>query len=158
MTDQLIISSVSKSYDGPDGAVQVLRDVSLTVSPGETVAIVGPSGSGKSTLLNIIGTLETPSAGTVRLGEIEVTALAGKELAAFRARQRGFCLSGSPSAAATHRAGERVAACTGGRRAQAGRRRGRGNCWSAWGCWRARRPFPRKCPAGNGSGWPSPAR
>jgi lipoprotein-releasing system ATP-binding protein len=70
--------------------VTVLDGAALTAAPGETVAIVGPSGSGKSTLLNIIGSLDQPTAGTVRLGEVEVTALQGRALAEFRATRVGF--------------------------------------------------------------------
>ena len=88
--EQLILSAVSKSYDVPERALEVLREVSLEVSAGETVAIVGPSGSGKSTLLHIIGTLESPGAGSVQLGDVEVTGLTGKALAAFRATRVGF--------------------------------------------------------------------
>jgi len=88
--EQLILSAIRKAYDSPEGAIEVLRDVSLEVSVGETVAIVGPSGSGKSTLLHIIGTLDNPDAGSVRLGDVEVTALAGKALATFRATRVGF--------------------------------------------------------------------
>lgn len=88
--EQLILSAVSKSYGSAEGTLCVLSDVSLTVSAGETVAIVGPSGSGKSTLLHIIGTLERPDAGSVRLGDVEVPMLAGKALATFRATRVGF--------------------------------------------------------------------
>jgi ABC-type lipoprotein export system ATPase subunit len=68
----------------------VLAGAALSAAPGETVAIVGPSGSGKSTLLNIIGSLDRPTAGSVRLGEVEVTALQGRALAQFRATRVGF--------------------------------------------------------------------
>ncbi len=88
--EQPLLSAINKSYDSAQGPVEVLREVALQVSAGETVAIVGPSGSGKSTLLQIIGTLDKPDAGSVRLAEIDVTALAGKALAAFRATCVGF--------------------------------------------------------------------
>nr|WP_307872585.1 ABC transporter ATP-binding protein [Actinoplanes ovalisporus] len=72
------------------GGVAALSDVSLTVSAGELIAIVGPSGSGKSTLLNIMGTLDRPSSGTVRLGGEDVTAYPDRRLSALRARRLGF--------------------------------------------------------------------
>ena len=90
MGDTLILSAVSKSYDGPRGTTPILRDISLTVPAGEAVAIVGPSGSGKSTLLNIIGSLDKPSSGSVKLNDLEITALAGTALASFRAARVGF--------------------------------------------------------------------
>ena len=61
------IHGVGKMYDGHAGAVQALRDVSLTVEPGELISIIGPSGCGKSTLLRIVGDLVAPSVGTVRV-------------------------------------------------------------------------------------------
>ena len=83
----LVLEDVRKEYEsvGP-----VLRGISLRVSRGETVAIRGPSGCGKSTLLNIIGSLDKPSSGAVRLGPTDVTALAGPELAEYRSRRVGF--------------------------------------------------------------------
>ncbi len=87
MSAELVLSDVTKTYDGRG---RVLRGVSLSVRPGETVSIVGPSGSGKSTLLNIIGSLDKPTSGSVRLGDVDVAALEGGPLAAFRACQVGF--------------------------------------------------------------------
>ncbi len=87
---RLVVENVRKEFDTAGGPLVVLSDVSLELSPGGTLAVTGPSGSGKSTLLNIIGTLEKPTSGTVSLGELEVTALSGDELAAFRSKQVGF--------------------------------------------------------------------
>ena len=87
---ELLVEHLRKEYPAPDGPLVILRDVSLSLKPGETLAIDGPSGSGKSTLLNIIGSLDTPTAGGVRLDGIDVTALAGDGLAGFRAVKVGF--------------------------------------------------------------------
>src|SRR6185312_12627700 len=78
---------VRKTYPGP---VDALRGVSLTVAPGEFVAIVGPSGSGKSTMLNIIGTLDRASAGRVRIDGHDVGGLTDRQLSALRATTIGF--------------------------------------------------------------------
>ena len=70
--------------------VAALRGVSLTVDAGELLAIVGPSGSGKSTLLHVLGTLERPSAGSIRIAGHETSTLAERSLASLRAREIGF--------------------------------------------------------------------
>ncbi len=70
--------------------VSALRGVSFSVGRGELVAIVGPSGSGKSTLLHIIGTLEPPSSGVVRIGGVDAAGLSDRELSWLRAREIGF--------------------------------------------------------------------
>jgi len=72
------------------GGVTALAGVSLDVAAGELVAIVGPSGSGKSTLLNIVGTLDRPTTGTVRIGGRDVATLRDRHLSALRAREIGF--------------------------------------------------------------------
>jgi lipoprotein-releasing system ATP-binding protein len=86
----LKVAGVGKSYPTPQGDVNVLSNVSLTLGPGDAIAITGPSGSGKSTLLYILGALEPPSAGTVTLEGTNPFALPPRELAAFRNKAIGF--------------------------------------------------------------------
>ncbi|MGM0492709.1 MAG: ABC transporter ATP-binding protein [Armatimonadota bacterium] len=86
----LTVKELMKEYDTPAGVTRVLDELSLTAESGETVAILGPSGSGKSTLLNIIGSLDRPTAGRVRLGDTDVTSLDGDALASYRATDVGF--------------------------------------------------------------------
>ena len=84
----LELHEVTKTY-GSEPPVPALRGVSLTVAQGELVGIVGPSGSGKTTLLHIIGTLERPSSGTVRIDGIDIAGLDDRQLAgAARAQHR----------------------------------------------------------------------
>jgi putative ABC transport system ATP-binding protein len=83
----LELREVAKRYPG---GVEALRGVGLAVGRGELAAIVGPSGSGKTTLLHVVGTLEPPSAGTVRIDGVDVAGLGDRALAALRARSIGF--------------------------------------------------------------------
>jgi lipoprotein-releasing system ATP-binding protein len=83
-------SSLTKSFPTPRGALEILRDVSLSLDRGDAVAIMGPSGSGKSTLLYILGALEAPSSGTVTLEGQDPYRLSEREQAAFRNRAIGF--------------------------------------------------------------------
>jgi putative ABC transport system ATP-binding protein len=85
----LELDGVSKVY-GEEPRVSALRGVSFSVRRGELAAIVGPSGSGKSTLLHIIGTLEQPTSGAVRIGGVDAARLDDRELSRLRAREIGF--------------------------------------------------------------------
>jgi putative ABC transport system ATP-binding protein len=81
------LAGATKSYPG---GVTALDAVDLTVGYGELAAVVGPSGSGKSTMLHLIGTLDRPSAGTVRIDGHDVSRLSDRQLSALRARRIGF--------------------------------------------------------------------
>jgi putative ABC transport system ATP-binding protein len=85
----LELDEVSKAYPGSP-PVRALDRVSLTVAAGDLVAVVGPSGSGKSTLLHLMGTLDRPTNGTVRVTGIDVARIRDRELAALRASRIGF--------------------------------------------------------------------
>jgi len=87
---QLVVEHIRKEFETPERPLVVLRDVSLTLAPAETIAIMGPSGAGKSTLLNIIGSLDKPTSGRVLLNNLDVSALAGADLARFRSKSIGF--------------------------------------------------------------------
>lgn len=80
------VKNICKSF----GTLQVLKDIDLTIRRGEVVSIVGPSGAGKTTLLHVLGTLDTPDSGIVRIGGEVVTELKEKDLADFRNRHIGF--------------------------------------------------------------------
>ena len=85
----LELEAVTKSY-GADPPVVALDGVTFTVHRGELLAIVGPSGSGKSTLLHLMGTLDRPSSGSVRVTGLDVEGMSDRELAALRATRIGF--------------------------------------------------------------------
>jgi putative ABC transport system ATP-binding protein len=85
----LELESVTKTY-ASEPPVQALRGVSFTVTRGELIGIVGPSGSGKSTLLHLMGTLDRPSTGTVRITGLDASLLTDRELSALRATRIGF--------------------------------------------------------------------
>jgi len=92
----LVARDVSKRYPTPSGPpLEVLCEVSLDLSAGESAAIVGPSGSGKSTLLAILGSLDRPTAGSVTLAGVDPFELAEHDLASFRSEQIGFVFQDS---------------------------------------------------------------
>jgi len=88
----LELKNISKKYDFPsgEGHTTVLRDISLKIVQGESVAVVGPSGSGKSTLLNIIGALDKPTSGVVTFAGKDLADLGDLELSRIRNREIGF--------------------------------------------------------------------
>jgi putative ABC transport system ATP-binding protein len=85
----LELTDVVKEYPG-DPPVMALAGVDLRIDQGELVAIIGPSGSGKSTLLHVMGTLERPTRGTVRVAGEDTSAMTDKQLSGLRARRLGF--------------------------------------------------------------------
>jgi putative ABC transport system ATP-binding protein len=85
----LDVDGVSKSYPG-EPPVQALREVNLTIGQGELVGIVGPSGSGKTTLLQLMGTLDRPTSGRVRIRGLDVAAMADEDVTYLRATRIGF--------------------------------------------------------------------
>lgn len=89
MSTVMLLTDVTKTYPGSP-PVQALISVTMSIGAGERVAVLGPSGSGKTTLLHVLGTLERPTSGTVRIGGQELSALSDAELSAVRAHRLGF--------------------------------------------------------------------
>jgi putative ABC transport system ATP-binding protein len=85
----LELVGVTKIYE-TQPPVTALRSLSVRIEAGELVAVVGPSGSGKTTLLQIMGTLDRPSSGTVRVTDVDITDLSDRQLATLRATRIGF--------------------------------------------------------------------
>jgi lipoprotein-releasing system ATP-binding protein len=86
----LHVRNLCKEYATRSGPLPILRGIDLDLTPGSSLVVMGPSGSGKSTLLNILGTLDRPTSGSVRIGDTDPFALSEPQLAAFRNRQIGF--------------------------------------------------------------------
>ena len=95
MTPVIEITTATKRYQlGKNNHVQALRGASLEILRGEMVAIMGPSGSGKSTLMHILGCLDTPDSGEIRVNGRRVDGLRGKELTKIRSQEIGFIFQG----------------------------------------------------------------
>ena len=90
MTPIIAVHDLRKTYRMGDVEVNALQGVSFEIQRGEFVAIMGPSGSGKSTLMNLVGCLDTPSAGAYQLDGIDVEKLGSADLSLVRARKLGF--------------------------------------------------------------------
>lgn len=84
------VRNLTKTYQTPGEAVRVLAALDLDVQAGEALAIIGPSGCGKTTLLNLLGALDHPDAGSIRIGGEEITRLGGEQASRFRNRSLGF--------------------------------------------------------------------
>jgi len=84
------LRNVSKIYQLGDEEIRALDDVTLDIEAGEFISIIGPSGSGKSTLMHILGCLDSPSKGTVKLDEVMIQDATPRQLAAIRNRKVGF--------------------------------------------------------------------
>ena len=90
LAERLDVSQLTKTYQGEAGPLPILAGVDLTMSPGESVVITGPSGAGKSTLLYILGLLEPPTSGHVRLGTTDPLSLKAQAQAKYRNERVGF--------------------------------------------------------------------
>ncbi len=84
------VRQLSKTYETPGEAIQVLDRLDLTLAAGETAAIVGPSGSGKSTFLNLLGALDRPTSGSITIGDQDISTFSEEQAAAFRNHSLGF--------------------------------------------------------------------
>ncbi|TWU62793.1 MULTISPECIES: ABC transporter ATP-binding protein [Crateriforma] len=89
-TSELVVRDLCKSYPTPSGPLHVLKDLSMRLDAGQSVAVVGPSGSGKSTLLQILGTLDRPDSGEFLIAGRAPLELSPRPLAAFRNQNIGF--------------------------------------------------------------------
>jgi len=87
---ELVVENVTKEYSTPAEPLRILSGISLSLGRGENLAILGPSGSGKSTLLSILGTLEPPTSGSIRVAGTDPFVLNEVELARFRRENIGF--------------------------------------------------------------------
>ncbi|MDH3621407.1 MAG: ABC transporter ATP-binding protein [Gammaproteobacteria bacterium] len=84
------LTGVSKIYQKGKEKVEVLHNLDLQIPSGDFIAIMGPSGSGKTTLLNLLGGLDKPSSGTVRVGDAELSSMSNSQLSHWRSTNIGF--------------------------------------------------------------------
>jgi lipoprotein-releasing system ATP-binding protein len=84
------VLNLSKTYETPGEDIRVLDRLDLTLAAGETAAIVGPSGCGKSTLLNLLGALDRPTSGSIKIGDQDISSFSEEQAAAFRNHSLGF--------------------------------------------------------------------
>ena len=84
------VLNLSKTYETPGEDIRVLDRLDLSLAAGETAAIVGPSGCGKSTLLNLLGALDRPTSGSIKIGDQDISSFSEEQAAAFRNHSLGF--------------------------------------------------------------------
>ena len=84
------VRQLSKTYETPGENIRVIAGLDLSLAAGETAAIIGPSGCGKSTLLNLLGALDRPTSGTIRIGDQDISTLSEEQAATFRNHSLGF--------------------------------------------------------------------
>jgi putative ABC transport system ATP-binding protein len=90
MADLVTIRNVHKFFTRGSERIDVLQGVNLTIPSGDFLALMGPSGSGKTTLLNLLGGLDTPSEGEIRIGDEQISAMRGSRLSRWRSQHIGF--------------------------------------------------------------------
>jgi putative ABC transport system ATP-binding protein len=86
----LVVKDLTKSFVSSSGNVTALKNVNLSIKTGEFASIIGKSGSGKSTLLGMLGALDTPSSGSIKVDDIDIAKLSAKKQTAYRAKKIGF--------------------------------------------------------------------
>jgi lipoprotein-releasing system ATP-binding protein len=84
------VRQLSKTYETPGENIRVLDGLDLSVAAGETASIIGPSGCGKSTLLNLLGALDRPTSGSIKIGDQDISTLTEEQAATFRNHSLGF--------------------------------------------------------------------
>ena len=84
------LQEVSRAYGSGEKTFYALDHIDLTMEKGEFVVVLGPSGAGKSTLLNLLGGMDSPTGGSIRIGDQDIAAMNGKQLTKFRASNVGF--------------------------------------------------------------------
>ena len=86
----VVLQQVSRAYGSGEKTFYALDHIDLTMEKGEFVVVLGPSGAGKSTLLNLLGGMDSPTGGSIRIGDQDIAAMNGKQLTKFRASNVGF--------------------------------------------------------------------
>lgn len=86
----LVVENLTKSFNSASGLVYALKDVNMTINTGEFASIIGKSGSGKSTLLSMLGALDAPTSGSIKVDDVNIAKLSSAKQTAYRAKKIGF--------------------------------------------------------------------